>query len=376
MLEPALLCHSLVEHLRGRRARALAMVSVCLFIKPVMAYVYGLFLTLLIVRDWAVARPGGVSGLLRLFCPAAAVVAVLAAGLGWVYGVEPLVASVIPISGARVYQARGFGFFFGEGSDFWRPPGARLGYYLGTFAGFWIAGTFALLAGAAAAVGRSFGVGKRAMVIPNNVEVACVCVALHVMFVTLFFGNSISWFYYAYVLVLGLVALIPLMSGTRSAAVLAGLFVLALLSQRSVIPPILYYWRTLRPGPDTASLYAPPDESEEWLRVLEATRGQTAVVLAISEGLPLIAPGFEPPVLWYLAHGGLRRPEVERKRAQIAHAELVVETKDFHDRWPSEEFAPELGEILAGFECVYVGRLFRVFQRSKPASDSRGTDWP
>ena len=376
MLEPAVLCHALVEHLRGRRTRALAMVSVCLFIKPTMAYLYGLLLTLLILRDWGAARPGRVSRLLRPFCPAVAVMAVLAVGLGWAYGAEPLVASVIPVSGARVYQANGFGFFFGEGCNFWRPPGARLGYYLGTFAGFWIAGTFALLAGAAVAVGRSFGAGKRAAVVPNNTEVACVCAALHVMFVFLFFGNSLSWFYYGYVLVLGLVALIPLISRTLSAAVLAGLFVLALLSQRSVIGPILGYWRTLMRGPETASLYASPEEREEWLRVMEATRGQKAVILAISEGLPLIAPGFEPPVLWYIAHAGLRRPEVERKRAQIAHAGLVVEVKSCYGKWPSEEFASELGKTLAGFEHVYVGRLYRVFQRSKPASEPRRADRP
>ena len=57
--EATLICHALADHAGGRRSRALALLTACLFIKPVMAYVYGFLLVLLIVRD------GSVRGLLR-----------------------------------------------------------------------------------------------------------------------------------------------------------------------------------------------------------------------------------------------------------------------------------------------------------------------
>ena len=48
--EATLICHAMAEHASGRRPRALAFLTACLFVKPAMAYVYGLLLVLLIVR--------------------------------------------------------------------------------------------------------------------------------------------------------------------------------------------------------------------------------------------------------------------------------------------------------------------------------------
>ena len=39
--EATLICHALAEHANGRRPRALALLTACLFAKPVMAYLYG-----------------------------------------------------------------------------------------------------------------------------------------------------------------------------------------------------------------------------------------------------------------------------------------------------------------------------------------------
>ncbi len=48
--EAVLICHALAAHASGRRPRALALLTAALFIKPVMAYVYGFLIIILIAR--------------------------------------------------------------------------------------------------------------------------------------------------------------------------------------------------------------------------------------------------------------------------------------------------------------------------------------
>ena len=65
-IEATLICHALAEHALGRRSRALALLTACLFVKPAMAYIYGLLLVLLIIRD---AWGGGIRAFLRNLAP-------------------------------------------------------------------------------------------------------------------------------------------------------------------------------------------------------------------------------------------------------------------------------------------------------------------
>lgn len=52
-LEAVLICHALAQHANGRRTSALELATACLFVKPTMAYVYGLLLVVIIAyRAW------------------------------------------------------------------------------------------------------------------------------------------------------------------------------------------------------------------------------------------------------------------------------------------------------------------------------------
>ena len=236
MIEAMLLCHALAEHARGRRPIALALLTACVFVKPSLAYVYGFLLTGLFLSGHGIEsgeRNG--SRLLRLFLPAAVVAVVLGLGLSAMFGFGPLVHSLNPSRGMAVYRANDFGFFFGIGRDFWRPQGARLTYYLGTFTGFWLVGSLCLIAGAAVP----------AVDLPQrNREVARFCAVLHVAFVTLMFGNSWSWVFYSDILVLGLVALAPMVRSKFLGAIALILLALATLAQRSTLLPYASSWRT------------------------------------------------------------------------------------------------------------------------------------
>jgi hypothetical protein len=232
-------------------------------------------------------------------------------------GFGPLLHSLDPSGGIAVYRANHFGFFSGIGRDFWRPPGARLNYYLGTFTGFWLAGSVILIAGSVTLLARREG--------GRNCEVALFCAALHVAFVTLMFGNAWSWVFYSDILVLGFVALSPFVRGKLLMAVALALVGLAMLAQRSTLLPYALSWRTLAHSPETAGLWADSTERREWMEVRETLGGRKAVLFAQSDGAAVFVPGFGPPAVFYLAPGQARPVELARKRAQIESAALVVE---------------------------------------------------
>src|SRR5207245_319775 len=140
VLEPALLVHALAEQARGRRDRALALVTTAAFVKPSMAYVFGLYLLVAIVLTDRAAW-------WRALWPASVVGVALAVVLAAVYGVRPLVNTLIPTGGMEVYRQGRLGFFHGTGRAFWIRPGAGLRGYLRYEIGYWLAGTFVLLAG-------------------------------------------------------------------------------------------------------------------------------------------------------------------------------------------------------------------------------------
>ena len=216
--EATLICHALAEHANGRRPRALALLTACLFAKPVMAYVYGFLIVLLIVRR------GGILGLMRSAPAAMAIGALLLTGLAAWFGLEPVVQSLLPLRGAEAYKSLNYGFFFGIGRAFWLPTGVTPRHYMFTPAGHYLVGSVVLVAAAIASIWRL--VRRPAAIDDINAEVIACCGIMHLSFLTSFYGALASWTYYYYILIIGLVAVAA--RGRRSAMVIALLAVMAL----------------------------------------------------------------------------------------------------------------------------------------------------
>ena len=144
-LESGLLCQALAEQARGRRATALALATAAVLAKPSLGFVFGLILlvaTLAALRGrWSARSILGSEGLGPAIVTGVVLLAVLAA----VFGVAPVVRTVIPTAGLANYRAANFGFFFGIGRRFWLPSRAGPGYYLGTVVGFWLVGSLSLV---------------------------------------------------------------------------------------------------------------------------------------------------------------------------------------------------------------------------------------
>jgi hypothetical protein len=357
-LEPALLVHALAFQARGRRDRALALATADLFVKPAMAGLYGLLLLTAVALDRADrARPA------RVLAPTVVTGAALAAALAAVYGLVPLAHTLVPGGGLEVYRQNGYGFFRGAGRAFWLLPGGTLRDYLRYEVGAWLTGSAVLTAGGLAALlNLARHRGDRAE------EVVATCAALHAGFVTLFFGNRVSWAYYYVILVAGLAAMAARPRpwwGWRALAV--GLVAaLTLVGGKVKFETTARLWRADTPSAGTFGLWASPAESEEWLTVLALCRTHgPAALLARVEGGAVLAPSvFEPPETAYLVPGHPVPSEITRKARQIDRAATVVRVRPRGDparggyeRWP------EIAAALEGFETVWEGDLFEVARR-------------
>ena len=183
--EATLLCHALAEHAAGRRSRALSLLTVCLFAKPVMGYLYGLLLVLLIVCS------GGVRGLVRAVVPATVTGALLLVTLTAWFGPKPVVHSLLPLSGDESYKLLNYGFFFGIGRRFWLPEGVTPRHYIFSPAGHYLVGSVVLMAAAVTAVRRLVRdlTGRDKL----NDEIVACCGIMHLTFVTSFYGAFMSW---------------------------------------------------------------------------------------------------------------------------------------------------------------------------------------
>ena len=354
-LEHALLVNALALQAGGRRGAALALVTVCLFVKPSMGYVYGLLLLVAILaheRDrWR-----------RAITPAAATGLVLACLLSAVYGVRPLLTTVLPGKGLEVYNQSGHGFFHGAGRAFWLIPGGGLRDYLRYEVGSWIVGSVVLVAGGLLALAR---IARRRGTLDD--EIVLTCAIMHATFVLFFFGNRWTWPYYYVVLILGLAAMAA--RGKRHALLVAMVAALVLIGSKVKFETTARLWRSDSSSVETLGLWAAPEERAEWNKVLELARGQGPVVLlAAVEGAALLTPTvFEPPAGAYFVPGHPMPAEVRRKAELLANARTIITARPRgdpgrggYDRWP------EIAAALDGCEVVWEGDLFLVERRIRP----------
>lgn len=367
--EAALLVNALAEHTRGRRGIALALVTICAFVKPSMAYVYGAILLALTVADLVRSR-APLEGWRRVLGPAVVTGVALAVLLVASFGLEALFNVQFPIKGAASYKYVNYGFFHGVGRNFWNPPGVRLTYYLGTPAGLWIAATLVLIIGgmtvAWRGLRRSDDEGGRLVG-----EVALSTLLMHVAFVWLFYGAAWDWIAYFFVLAMGVVAVIRQGRwGTHVAAVLAAL---ALLGHKSNVEDYYRAWTTTAPSAATGGLWATPREQAEWAHVLQLTQGRRPMLVSLSGAAEAQFPQFVGTGSFYV-HSALIEPlmpppELERITSRLRAAPMVVVVRNS----PADvEGIPQFRQAMAGCRLAWRGEHFDVY-RCNEGQGGRGS---
>jgi len=337
-LEAALLANALALHSRGRLPAALCLTTAAVFAKPALAFVYGLILLFGICQRWGRA-------FVRRLLPAAITAAVIAAILSEIYGFGSLSRTIIPIAGMSNYRALGwFGHF---ASGFWWRPDLGWQYYVIGVAGFWIAASLWLALCTVRAVAAS---DDRAVV-----GLVGTCLVLHVAFVSLMFGNGVSWIYYSYILAIGAAAT-TLFRREVDRVAAAALIALALVANFSWLANLRLGGRHI-PVPGTLGIIVDDaDRFKEWLAVQEMVRGHKTVVLTYEGEAGLLFSSFEKPTVFFLIPGITLPNEGLRQARQISDLAVVAMRIDDVMRLPG------ISEAIGGAQEISRGRYFSVYK--------------
>ena len=362
-LEHALLINALASQAGGHPAIALLLVTVCLFVKPTLASFYGPILVGVILFGHR-ATPVAWRIRLRELWPAAIAGLAIAGLLAAMFGVEPLVLTLIPTDGAKFDAAQNFGFFFGVGRKTWLPEPMVWWYYLFTPAGFLLVGSVVLVLGAVRTA-RS----RR----PNLAAITLTCTTLHLIFIFFLYGNELSWKYYPYLLVFGLCCVLNHTEQTsresraiRSLSMVWILFLLAALGQSYYLLICLAMTvsgllsPTSNRSESTAWLLASGPDQVSWRRVRAIAARERVLILAQVSAGRILMPEVDSPRCWYLLKPIARASEIERVNDQIRAADwLVIPTGPGErlDSWP------EFAESLAPFRVVEVHSTFLLARR-------------
>ena len=363
-LEHALLINAIASQAAGRRAGALVLATTALFVKPTMAAIYGPILIVIILCG---PRPTPSVRLSRLrdLAPATVALVAIAGLLAARFGIEPLIATLIPLDGMRLYAAHDYGFFFGAGRHFWLPEPLTWWYYPFMPAGFWLIGTAILAIGAATVARRGHG---------PNAGVTLTCIALHFAFIFFLFGNDMSWKYYPYLLVFGLCGIVD-GSGTGAKRPLAvGLAIAAIMGQSrfALVCLAMMLQAALSPtpvrSPATAGLLASVEDQRSWGHVRQVAATQRVMLLSPVGAGHILMPEVDSPRAWFLLHPIAKPAEVASVNGQIHAADwLVIPTGPGErlDNWP------EFGEALGCFRIVEIHPTFVLAKRFKPPPSSQ-----
>ena len=330
--EPVFLVFALAAQARGQLARALAIATVGVLVKPGLGYLLGAML-LLDILSTAPRR-------VKILLPAAGVGVVLLALLVTVFGVGPVLKTQIPTEAGKVYRDQNCGLIHGDGRLFLAPePGTELMYFATTPAGAWAVASAILLVGGLAALPRWRS--------DPAARTVATMAALHAAFALFFFGNRWGWTYYPFLPFVGAaLAMDRLPRWTpgdlgKMLTPVAGGFLGLLAVSVSVLYVGLGAVRALPLfEPAGGGLYARSDFRASWRAVEDAAKTGRVFVLTRAGCPGALVPGADSPRSWYLSRAVAVPGELDRVRRQIEACDWLV-VPDWHDHdlmsWP--EFA-------------------------------------
>ncbi|MDX2041142.1 MAG: hypothetical protein SF097_07830 [Acidobacteriota bacterium] len=348
-LEAAMIVHTIADLSVGRRARALALATVCLFVKPSMAYVLGFLILTLTIVQLIRRRESWKSFLVFLRSAIVSGISCLTISSAY-FGIKPTISALIPINGAQSYKALGFGFF-GNGKTFWLP---KLGnaaqfakYYATTPAGFWIVCTLLL---------ATFGIIALLKLLNNPTdkhETVAIVAICHFVFLFTFFGWPGSWTYYSSLLVAGVT--LGLAAFRVRPMLVAAMIVIALAGNIERYQITVNAWKWMQRSPESAGLWAFPDQCDEWNHARKLA-GERRIFYFNNGCAELLYPNIDSPVSFFLSPDQQSPLEYERIRQQLNQTSVVItfNQSPVLDPWNWPEFAAQREKFAEIWRGVYL----------------------
>ncbi len=355
-LEALFIVLALAAQSEGKRGQALTLLTVCLFVKPSMAYVYGALL--LVIMAGEAARNRRWRDLTRGLFGAAVMAALLLAILTAWIGLRPVENTLLPLTGAKTYAATGFGFFNTSGlALWWKQPWY---VYIGTPVGMVLLAALTGAAGALYAIGRNL-TARRPIARPATWEILATVGLLQTAFLLGFYGWTGSWTYYSYLGVWALVlAADELQARLHRRWPAITLCVLLALSHTTILVLAFHGWMYKERPRDTGGLWVYSDLWAAWNGTL-AQVGDGPTILMTNGWVPHLPANIEMPDAWFPEPGIPTGREVARVKAQIARCQNVIVWFEYRrfDLWNSPDLAPE----RAQFEERYKNDFFTLLSR-------------
>ncbi|NNM85183.1 MAG: hypothetical protein HKL96_05435 [Phycisphaerales bacterium] len=378
-LEAMFLLWAIAEQACGRRERALALCTACLFIKPSMAYVYGLLLIIWTIADWS-RHERNLPGLWRRTELAIVTGLVMAVAMIWRFGIRSLLLTIIPITGMRTYTDTRFGFFSRSGLRFWWPAHHNWLYFVATPAGIWLLMSVILLwvlvirglshkSDRPVASGTIRVGGLLADWVHTRscwTETAISIAIMHIAFVLGFYGWKYSWEYYSYLPVL-FTALVISRCQARQVQLAAVLGLLAVSSQARSASLMLWCWHDKVRTRETGYLWAYPQQYAQWQDVCKRVKGHRTLILT-NGYLPWMPKGMSMPLSWFPEPGIPTAIEMRRLKHEALAAHYIVVRRDYDKSglWANPAFAP----VRQRFNRLWHGQYFSIW-RARHKNSSR-----
>ncbi len=379
-LEALLLLWALAEQACGRREWALAICTACLFVKPSMAYVYGLLLVIWTLWDWT-RQERTVSGLWYRTAPALFTGLIMAGAMIWRFGIQSLLLTIVPITGMRTYHDTHFGFFSRSGLQFWSPAYHAWYYYLLTPAGIWLVMSAILLwvlffrglekklvGGSLLQRITSGGLIGDFIQTPNAfLETALSMALMHIAFVLGFYGWKYSWEYYSYLPVL-FTAVVISRCTVRPIQLVVVLGLLAVCSQAYNAGLTLWCWHGKVRNYQTGYLWAYPQQLTQWQYVVRKVQGHRTLIL--SNGyLPWMPSKMYMPLSWFPEPGIPTTIEMRRLKTQALVAHYIVVRRGYgkFGLWAN----PAFGAVRRHFSMIWQGTYFSIWRKDGTSCFSR-----
>lgn len=364
-LEPVFILLALSEHLLGKKGNALTFLVFGYFTKPSMSLVYAGLIFILFASDLIQAKTN-IKKVSREILPVILAVIFLVVSLSIIFSIDSVIASVLaPIKGAAVYKAYDYGLF-GVGGRFLYFSGVRIGYYIGTPAGFWIVLTFTIFITALFFLFRIFSLKQD--IHSNHVVKVIICIAVsHAIFIVRFFGHPASWSYYCYLLIVG-IALLGSKNITISKILVKNLLIF--LTIIMLVPTYVHLlgaykaWANSNQSTLTMGLNSAPELKKEFEEVLGYCQTKKVFVLGeATGGMDVSFPKCKSPDAWWLLKGIYNQKETERIGNQISQSSIVVLYAHSGDDRIIEHLLISYRGQLESFKSEKKGKYFEFLVR-------------
>jgi hypothetical protein len=311
--------------LRERLDLALALSAVGCFCVPSLTLVLTALLAALIVRRWLLDPTRSIEKLVALLAPGVLTYAALAILLGSIYSFPSLIATALPLNGARFYKEIGY-TGFDAFLTFLHPPGYTLKYYIAYYIGSsvtWFALCSLFLFGLTIYFLAQVLKGGR---LSQTAMFVVLYSILQFVFIFVVYGSRGQHSIYEGLIAAATIIGISTLREPRHRNFALAVFLLTgILGETGTAYKTYTAWRTTFRSPQTFGLYADPVFVRELSEVVKISQNRKTLMLGYATGIHNYYPTLEDPEAWFLQTGQLFPNQKQAIVDQINQADVVVE---------------------------------------------------